>query len=415
MASYLNRRGEKVEVDDSHIETAIRLKLELQKESPSGRCSWGRHKRMMKEEGYDDSDSNEGYRQFIKMQQKQRGQLPEAKKYADMVSDKKLESVRNAIGEMYISKRHAQNSYRELNKTKREFSDNLMLLDSIEEAVKGMSFGSDINISHTPLFSKTEALKKMIACISDPHHGAVVDIEGRKYNPEMTSEIMMDYADKLIEIAKKESVDEIHVVGLGDLVEHSTMRPQNTYSVDKLLSEQVTEISDIIIAFLKKLSVHFKVTYSAIAGNHDRFVGNKNHALFGEHIVTISNKIIETFIKHSGIENIEYIPTESYHHIININNKNFLFVHGDITPLRKDSILAEQSALFNIHFDAIVGGHIHHFTMREVAEDRFVATFGSIKGTDDFSLKTIGTSASRSQGIILIDEDGEFEIRKVKL
>lgn len=415
MASYLNRKNERVEVTEDHIETAIEIKIELQKESPSNKCSWARHKKMMKEEGYDDSDSNEGYRQFIKSQQKQRGKLPEVKKYADIVSDKKLESVRNAIGEMYISKRHAQNSYRELNKVKREFSDNLMLLDSIEESMKNMDFGSNITISNKQLFNNNKKSKKMIACISDPHYGAVVDIEGRKYNPEMTPKIMMDYADKLIDIAIRESVDEIHVVGLGDLVEHSSMRPQNTYSVDRLLSEQVTEISDIIISFLRKLATHFKITYSAIAGNHDRFIGNKNHALFGEHIVSISNKIIETFIRYSGVENIEYIPTESYHHIMSINNKNFLFVHGDTTPLKKDTILAEQSALFNIHFDAILGGHIHHFTMREVAEDRFIATFGSIKGTDDFSLKTIGTSASRSQGVILIDKQGEFEIRKIKL
>ncbi len=54
-------------------------------------------------------------------------------------------------------------------------------------------------------------------------------------------------------------------------------------------------------------------------------------------------------------------------------------------------------------------------TMREVGEDRYIITFGSIKGSDEYSLKTLGVTSSRSQGLILVDEDGEFEIKKIKL
>ena len=53
--------------------------------------------------------------------------------------------------------------------------------------------------------------------------------------------------------------------------------------------------------------------------------------------------------------------------------------------------------------------------MNEVNDDKYIVTFGSIKGSDEYTLKTLNTSASRSQGIILIDSDGEFEIKKVKL
>lgn len=70
MAKYINRREEEVIVSDKHVETAIELKLELQKESPSGRCSWARHRKMMVEEGFEDSDTNESYRQMIKQEQK---------------------------------------------------------------------------------------------------------------------------------------------------------------------------------------------------------------------------------------------------------------------------------------------------------------------------------------------------------
>lgn len=413
MAVYRNRKNEKVEVSEEHIETAIEIKLELQKLSPSGKTNWSLHKKMMEEESYFDSESSENYRQLIKQQQKKRGQLPTITSYADLVSDKKLDSIKDAVGEMYISKRAIQNSNRELNKAKREIADNMLFLEDIKEHISKMDFGKTNN-DYVVVEEKDDD-KRMIACLSDIHYGSVVDIEGRLYNTDLSEKIILEYADKLISLGKKENVSIIDVVNLGDLVEHSNMRPQNTYSVEKLLNEQVTEVTDIIISFLTKLSKHFKITYSAIAGNHDRMVGNKNNALFGEHIVSISNKIIETFIKYREEGNIEYIPTESYHHVISTKGKNFLFVHGDTTPLKKDSVLAEQSALLDINFDAIVGGHIHHFTMREVADDKYVTTFGSIKGTDDFSLKVIHSSASRSQGVILIDGDGEFEIKQIKL
>ena len=132
-------------------------------------------------------------------------------------------------------------------------------------------------------------------------------------------------------------------------------------------------------------------------------------------MVTISNKIVETFVKYSENKRIEYIDAEPYHHIKTINGRNILFVHGDRTPLKKSTILSELSTLYNINFDLVVGGHIHHFTMNEVNDDKYIVTFGSIKGSDEYTLKTLNTSASRSQGIILIDSDGEFEIKKVKL
>ena len=98
-----------------------------------------------------------------------------------------------------------------------------------------------------------------------------------------------------------------------------------------------------------------------------------------------------------------------------INGKNILFVHGDKTPLKKSTILSELSTLYNINFDLVVGGHIHHFTMNEVSDDKYIVTFGSIKGSDEYTLKTLNTSASRSQGVILVSETGNVEVKMVKL
>lgn len=413
MAGYTNRKGEFIEVSEEHLDIAIKLKIELQKASPSARCSWAKHKKMMQKEGFDDSDSNESYRQMIKSEQKKRGQLPSVDTYADRVADSKLQAIKDEIGEISLRKREAQKNFRELNKLKRELSDDVLFAEAIEESVKEMKFAN--NVIHTPLVDHSQPKHRIIAGVSDIHYGALVDVEGRYYDTKVAEEKLKEYTRKIEKLAIEKNAEEIYIMNMGDLIEHLSMRAQNYFSTERVLSEQVTEVSDLIIEMLAELSASFKVKYSAINGNHDRSNGRKQDEIYKDGMVGISNKIIETYVKYSGNENVEYVEAEPYHHIISVGSRDFLFVHGDKHNLKKDTLLAEQSGIYGIDFDAIIGGHIHHFTMREVAEDKYIATFGSIKGTDEYSLKTIGTTASRSQGVILIDEDDNFEIKQIKL
>ena len=413
MASFRNSKNEKIEVTKEFLDIAIELKIELQKESPSSRCNWAKLKRMMAEEGYPEAESNESFRQMIKAEQKRRGVLPSSTTYADMVSDKKLESVKNAVGELFIAKRGAQNANRELNKMKRDIADGMMFFEGVIEAIKEKDFSLPSDF-YNHVYSKGEKSKDMIASFGDLHYGALVNVEGRLYNLEIAEKLVMDYADKLIDIAIENNVEEIYVVNIGDLVEGVYMRTANAYGSERNFSEQVVDASELVIKFLTKLSKSVKVAYAGFNGNHDR-ISSKNDNLYGDGAVSISNKIIKTFAEYSDGDAVRYIESDPYHHIVEKNGRSFLFVHGDTTPLKKETILAEQSALYNIPFDAIIGGHVHHFSMKEAFEDRFIVTFGSIKGNDEYTLKTIRASASRSQGVILIDDDGEFEIRKVKL
>lgn len=413
MRSYTNSDGTVIEVDIDHLDAAIKIKQELRKASPSGKISWAKHKKMMEIEGYEDSGKNEAYRCMIKAEEKARGVLPSAKTHAEMIAKNTLESIREEIGEISLAKRDAQNSFRELNRLKRELSDGIALYEGVANVLKEKDFTNLKKISKKKQTSQKDKEKYMIAAISDIHFGAIVDVEGRRYDTQISENLLMEYADKILRIAKENSIESVYVMNLGDTIEGLYMRTQNLYSSEKTFSEQIVDVSELLIKFLTKLSTELEVSYSGICGNHER-VSTKNDNIFSDGASVMINKIIETFAKYSPVQ-IEYIEAEPYHHIISKNGKNFLFVHGDRTPIKKNSVLAEQSALYGISFDALIAGHVHHFNMHEVGEDKYVATFGSIKGSDEYTLKTLNTSASRSQGLILIDEDGEFEIRKVKL
>ena len=413
LASYTNKKGVVVEVTKSHLDTAIKIYEELRKSSTSQRISWSKHKKMMEKENHYNSENSENYRQLIKKERKRRGVLPDVVKHAELIADDKLKSIKEEIGEISYAKRDAQNSFRELNRLKRELTDDVLLIERVEEAISKMNFDFLKNKKATQ--DKLDSSKtEMIIGFSDLHFGALVDVEGHKYNTVIAEELLMSYAEKIIDIAKKENIKRAIVVNLGDLIENLYMRTQNLYSAERNLSEQIVDASELVIKFLIKLSEHIHIRYTAIAGNHDRSQGNKNESIFGDSAIVVSNKIISTFIKYSGVD-IEFVETDVYHYIHKVNGTTILFVHGDKVPLNKSSLLAEQSMLYGENFNMIVSGHVHHFRIIEVSANKYQVTFGSIKGSDEYTLKTLNTNASRSQGVILIDENGEIDVRKVNL
>lgn len=413
MRSFTNLDGELIELSDEHLDVAIKLKEELQKASPSRRTSWAQHKKMMEAEGFYESENSELYRCAIKAEQKSRGTLPEVAKHAEFVSDNKLQSLKDEIGNIRENKMEAQQEFLKLNRMKRELSKDIVLLEGIERALVDKDFTKQE--ARTILFNSDKRERQMIVCLNDVHYGSHIDIDGYYYDTNTAKILMNVYLSKVLALVESNNVSKVYVVGIGDFFEHDSMRIQNTYNAERTFTEQIVDFSEMIISFLKSISQYVDVEYSAFGGNHDRVSGNKNDSIFGEHMVTVSNRIVETFIKYSDYKNINYVEAKPYSHTLEVFGKNFLFVHGDTTPVKKQSVLAEQSTLHGKSFDAIIAGHYHRHSVLEVGHDKYVAIFGSIKGSDEYSLYTIGTSSSRSQGVIIVENTGNFEIKQVKL
>ena len=365
----------------------------------------------MKKQGWDNSDTNENYRNLVKNYQRKIGRLPEAKKYAEMVSDGHLQAIQSEIGELNSKKLEAQEENRRLRRIVRQTNKDLVFINEIKEAISKATFVKADNPAILPDIQGNE--NNMIACLSDIHYGAHVDIPENYYDPETTAQLLDMYADKLIQIAKKERVGRIDIVNLGDIVEHAYMRNQNLYDSEETLSEQIVHVTELIIDFIQKLRSHVElITYRAIAGNHDRMQGDKHSNLNADHAVNISNQIIKMWIKYSQSD-VEFIESDDYFTDINVSGWQFAFVHGDRNNLMKKTTLAELGEQHDKHYDAVIGGHIHHQSFLEVGDNRYQASFGSVKGMDDYSLR-LGAKASRSQGYVLIAERG-FDIRTVQL
>lgn len=409
MRSYTDRHGDRIEVTDEHLQTAVRIKQELQKSSPSRRTSWKQLVKMMEVEGFNDAESNESYRCMIKDYQRSIGELPQVIKHADMVADNKLQSIKELVGEVAYEKRENQGVLKELNKVKREVIDYALVAEQIGQAFKEYDW-SKVEFTYTPIIPSE---KKMVVCLSDLHIGALVDTDINKFNFTIAQERMQEYLNKVLTEVENNGISEVFLMNLGDVVENPYMH-NLAFNCEFTAQDQITRATDLVIKFIVGLSEKVNVTVAGIAGNHDRYNENKNASLDGDHAVKAVNYSINSFIENSKIERVRYEQAKDYDHFVYINGVAIKFVHGDLDGINDQNLLAKHSAIDGIVYDLIVMGHYHHYWIKEQGINKAVVGFGTIKGSDGYSEKVRKLSRP-SQGIIIIDENGEFEVKQIKL
>lgn len=403
---YTNRKNEQVEVSDEHIETSIRIKLELQKASPSGKCSWGTHKRMMEREGYTDSESSENYRQMIKQAQKQAGLLPSAKKYSEMVSSKTLKSIEQAVGELQISKRDAQNAHRELNKMKREWSDRVILIREISEQLKDVKFNKG-NKKLKPL-EKTD--NSIVVPMSDWHIG----LRTEEFNLEVANDRVEQYANKVVHYANMFDVNTVNVIGIGDLMNGSYMRANQLAENELSFSEQIVSASDMVFEFLELLSKELNVVYmGSIIGNHSRMSsGAPSNAQEGDSGENILDAVVEKYIKLSKNKRLSVDNKKTSNRDIScsINGVEIKAVHGDLISKKSKEKLQQFISMDEKFYDILLYGHFHHSSYVEENHGRMAIGTGSLQGVTEFS-KGLGFETRPSQTLVVLEGDNPIPIR----
>jgi predicted phosphodiesterase len=413
MRSYTNKNGEVIEVSQEHLDTAVRIKRELQMASPSHRCNWNLHKKMMEECGFYDSEASENYRLMIKNYQASIGQLDSKEKYADLVADSKLKAIKEAVGELSYTKREVQLENQKLNKLKRELTLYGVISEQIREAIL-----YELN-QEIPKWVYKERLpegkRRMVVLISDWHIGSVVvNVNGNSYNFVIAKKRVNKYFEKIVEIANLYGITDVDVVCLGDMTEHVHMRKPQSFNTEFPFSVQIVKAYELIRDFLFNLSQYFNITFRGVSGNHDRMEGNKEDNIDSDSSVLIINYMIKEFIENANIPRIKYYEVDNinYSASFEVNGVKMKFVHGDNES--GSNKLASHCLMDGEDYDVLVMGHLHHFSVKEVGYNKFEVYVGSLKGTDNYSKK--GKHASNaSQGIIIVDENGELDFKRIDL
>lgn len=404
MRSYLNKEGETVNISTEHLDRAVEIKLELQEASPSRKCNWNMHKKMMEQEEFYDSDTNESYRQAIKSYQRQIGKLASVQKYADLVAHSKLEAIKVAVGEMYQEKRETQAIRNELNKVKKQLSQTAITTEEIRNA-----FIDDIdwifpNYIYEPRF--TESKNKLVLIASDWHLGATVfDSKGNTYNFKVALDRIDKLKNEVIKYIRMFNITEIVVANLGDTIEGLYMRSYNQpFETEFTLSEQIVKATKLMMELLVSLSAYSNVSYFGIAGNHDRFFFDKN-TVDADNAMKVINGSIKTMIELSNTKRITYMEVDelfNYEHVFKVNGKTIKAIHGDFEGRNADNI-DKHISIEQEDIDVVIMGHWHLYRAVEGNYGRWTVTNGSLMGRNSFSRKFKG-SANASQSILIISD-----------
>lgn len=413
--SYTNGADEVIEVSKEHLDVAVDIKMELQKFSPSLRCDWKRHKKLMQEEGFYDSDTNEAYRCLIKDWQKQAGLLPSVGVHVDLVATSKLRSLGNLLGELYSEKRENQVVLNELRAFKRDFHLSKVVAEEIIEEFKTFK----LDLPKGLVAPKIQVSKdKAVIILTDLHVGATIrNVYGNNYNYEIAKKRMQLYLQKVIKMLNKMGITDVLVVGLGDFVEHVNMRYKQSNEAEFKLAQQILKASELVISFLVSLAnAEFNVEYTAIAGNHDRLQGDKNIAFDDDNANVIINSNVETFIKLTNSPRLTYCETEDGATEINklINGKKIKFVHGHLDSGNKKDRMKGYISMQNDFFDALVYGHLHHYHVEESDHGRMTIGVGCLSGRNDYG-KHFSAATNASQMLMLVTGDGELLPMRIDL
>jgi hypothetical protein len=402
LRSYINKKGEEITVTEEHLNVAVKIKKELQKASPSGKCNWSLHKKMMEKEGYDNSDRCETYRQLIKRYQKSIGELPEVAKYVDMVSDNKLESIKELVGELSYAKRNAQNQFRELNKVKRNVIDKTLFIEEVVDNFKDVKF--EKFKKHN--FVTTE--NEIVVPMTDWHIGLKTD----SYDYEIAKKRVEKYANEVFHYCKLFNVNKVKVIGVGDLVEGGYMRPTQSYDIEFTFSEQIVKATEIVNSFLLTLAEELDVEYlGSVLGNHSRMY-DKAVTISGDSAENIIDASVKSFISLIGNPNIKIIDKKNsnFDMSFDVNGRKVKTVHGDLLKKTSKEKINKFISSDNEFYDLLIYGHFHHMSFNEENHGRMTLGCGCLQGSTDYSIQ-LGYDTKPSQSIVVFEEDRILPIR----
>ena len=250
-----------------------------------------------------------------------------------------------------------------------------------------------------------------ILVISDWHYGVEVSSYYNEYSTDIARQRVLTLLEESIKIIKKEHLEKLIVVNLGDMISGLIHLPLRLNSRIDVITQTI-EISEILSEFLTELSAYCDIEYGSVSDNHSRLDPNKKESLQVESFT----RIIDWYLRKRLEEDcsITFLDNKFGDDICSFDVFGFkvLGVHGDKDPQQK--ILNQLINFTQEHYDMVLSAHKHHFFADEQNETELYSN-GSLMGTDDYAIK-LRCNNKPSQLFIVADKDNiSRNIYKIKL
>lgn len=249
---------------------------------------------------------------------------------------------------------------------------------------------------------KIESDKTLVIQLSDLHFGKVVDLQHNKFNFDVATTRLINYAHKIIEYAKSFKINNAVICFTGDTTNLDTHYDSLLTNCDNRANNFVTAF-DIMSMFVDILANHLSLKCIGVVGNESRIKTSEyqsnNDKIASNNFDSLLFKMLKRTHRH-----VEWIgDCDKLNDVIKVKGKNILLTHGDKIKHTKDEIQKLKYRMMEQigeKIDYVIFGHIHSTLITST-----YARSGSIVGADEYASNGLNISESVvSQNIYIVDD-----------
>lgn len=357
--------------------------------------------------------TGENFRQFVKQRQAKEGTLNKIEIVRDEQTEKKLDQIREIVGEIDIKTQQLRDQRRKLNALKRDFIKSISIAEEIKDYLKENCTIIIPEYCRSPLVSDPDSTYEMIIHITDWHIGYIINnCKGNYYNWEIANDRVNILISECYKYIKLYNITKVTVVNTGDVIEHTYMRSNQSQYCEFPQSDQINKAIQLIYRFLCALSKYANVEYDSVHGNHDRFNGDKTANLDGDNAEVIIREQLQAYVELSNNKRVTIINRKHTDKEIvkNITGLMCKFMHGQDSTKDGKKAIKNEISVDNQFYDVLFKGHLHNFNIESENHGRYIIYTGCLSGYNDYS-STFGCATYASQTICIVN-NGEIELIK---
>lgn len=322
----------------------------------------------------------------------------EQKSTEDM-ADEQLSKLTKKKVEVQLERNKLSAEKNELNKWVRELARNENLHEKLEQAVSKLE---SIEVPEIKIETKNK-IRTAVIDIADSHFGREGVIKGfhdeiiAAYSVEIFKERMWELLNKVVVILKKEEINFVTVLNLGDGVD-GLLRASQLQTLQLGVVDQTMQYAEFIAEWLNKLSNHVQIDYRSVLGNHSETRPlNSNRGDFPKENV---ERLITWYVKTrlAGNQNVTVYDAESIIYFDAVGTK-ILVAHGQDERNLENSI-KDYMMIYQVPVHILKTGHLHHSNNKTIGmsglQNIEYIQSPSICGIDDYSLKLKKTANAGS-------------------
>lgn len=331
-------------------------------------------------------------------------------------STSKISQAKELIGEQILLKKQLRNEKSQINRLASSFVKSISIAEELAEIQKENGFTVNVpDYCYLPINEKGEY--EMILHITDWHIGYVIEnCKGNYFNWEIANERVNQLISECKKFIKMYDIKKVYVINTGDMIEHISMRKNQSQFCEFNQSQQINRAIEIIFRLLIALCKDCVVEYDSVYGNHDRTNGDYSANLDGDNADTIIREQIKRYAELANITRLQVIdrPHTDKEIVKNINGLPVKAKHGDKSPRDDKQDLKNDISMDEEFYGLLIKGHEHNHRVISENKGRYIVSGGCLSGFNDYST-AFGCATVPSQTIIIVKPNDIELIKDVKL